>query len=133
MLPSRGVPVGAGRPGPRPRRTDAGAVTVESAFGLLALVAVVAVLAWCLGLLVAQLAVGEAARAAARVAARGEDVSAVRDEAHRLVGDADVVVRVGSDHVVVEVHRSLVPPGALSRWGAVTLSADATALLEEVP
>jgi Flp pilus assembly protein TadG len=129
----REVPAGARRPGPRSAARERGAVSVEAAFGLLALIAVVTVLVWCLSLLVAQLAVGEAARAAVRVAARGEDVSAVREEAHRLVGDADVVVRIESDHVVVEVHRSLSPPGALARWGAVDLRADATARLEEVP
>jgi hypothetical protein len=135
MQQPTGVPAGARRPGPRsataPR--DGGAVSVEAAFGIVALVAVVCVLAWCLSLLTAQLAVGEAARAAARVAARGEDAVAVREEAHRLVGDADVVIRVEADHVVVEVSRSVTPPGALARWGAVRLHADATALVEETP
>ncbi len=129
------VPAGARRPGPRPPQepADRGAVTVEAAFGILALLVVVTALAWCLSLLVAQLAVGEAARAAARVAARGDDLAAVRDEAHRLVGDAVVVVRTDSGHVVVDVSREVTPPGALARWGAVELHADATALVEEVP
>ena len=43
------------------------------------------------------------------------------------------VVRVDADHVVVEVSRSVAPPGALARWGAVHLHADATALVEETP
>jgi uncharacterized protein YbjQ (UPF0145 family) len=106
---------------------------VEAAFGILALLVVVTALVWCLSLLVAQLAVGEAARAAARVAARGDDLAAVRDEAHRLVGDAVVVVRTDSGHVVVEVSRFVAAPGALARWGAVELHADATALVEETP
>ena len=127
------VPAGARRPGPRPSQEECGAATVEAAFGILALLVVVTALVWCLSLLVAQLAVGEAARAAARVAARGDDLAAVRDEAHRLVGDAVVVVRTDSGHVVVEVSRSVTAPGALARWGAVELHADATALVEETP
>jgi hypothetical protein len=131
-----GVPAGIRRPGPHltPRTScDRGAVSVEAAFGIAALVLVLGALLWCLSLLGAQLAVGEAARAAARVAARGDDAGAVRAEAHRLVGDAEVVVRVEADHVVVEVTRSVTPPGALARWGAVRLRADATALVEEAP
>jgi len=132
MNPSVGVPVGLCRPGPRPPADDRerGAASVEAAFGIVALVAVLAALAWCLSLLVAQLAVGEAARAAARVAARGEGPTAVVAEAHRLVADAEVDLRVEDDHVVVEVGRSVAPPGALARWGSVRLHADATALLE---
>ena len=135
MHPSAVVPVGLRRPGPRPPTHDGdrGAATVEAAFGVLALVAIVAVLAWCLSLLVAQLAVGEAARAAARVAARGEGSPAVAAEARRLVGDAEVEVRVEGDHVVVEVGRAVAPPGGLGRWGAVRLQADATALVEPAP
>jgi hypothetical protein len=129
------VPAGARRPGPRPCSPDEdrGAVSVEAAFGILALLVVVSALVWCLSLLIAQLAVGEAARAAARVAARGDDLEAVRAEAHRLVDDAVVVVSTGSGHVVVEVSRSVSAPGALARWGAVELHADATALVEETP
>jgi len=129
------VPAGARRPGPLPSSPDGdrGAVSVEAAFGILALLVVVSALVWCLSLLIAQLAVGEAARAAARVAARGDDLAAVREEAHRLVGDAVVVVRTDSGHVVVEVSRSVTAPGALARWGAVELHADATALVEETP
>jgi hypothetical protein len=132
QLPFR-VPAGPRRPGPRPSAAERGAVSVEAAFGILALLAVVSALVWCLSLLIAQLALGEAARAAARVAARGDDLAAVRDEAHRLVGGAVVVVRTDSGHVVVDVTRSVTAPGALARWGAVELHADATALVEVTP
>ena len=132
------VPAGARRPGPGtaggPRGDDdRGAASVEAAFGIVALVLVVGALGWCLSLLGAELAVGEAARAGARVAARGDDPAAVRAEARRLVGDAEVVVHVDADHVVVEVSRSVAPPGALARWGVVHLQADATALVEQAP
>jgi len=136
MQPHDVVPAGARRPGPGPTvalSDDRGAASVEAAFGIAALVMVVGALAWCLSLLGSELTVGEAARAAARVAARGDDTAAVRAEARRLVGDAEVVVRVEADHVVVEVSRSVTPPGALARWGAVRLHADATALVEVTP
>ena len=105
-------------------------MTVEAAFAMLGLVAVVAALAWCLAIIGAQLAVGEAARAAVRVAARGESSDAVGDEAHRLVPEAAVQVRVDADHVVVHLQRTVTLPGVLARWGGIALRADAVALLE---
>jgi hypothetical protein len=122
-----GVPDGFGRPGHRP---DDGAMTVEAAFAILGLVAVVAALAWCLALIGAHLAVGEAARAAARVAARGEPSSAVGEEAHRLVPDAVVDVEAEGDHVVVRLRRTVTLPGLFGRWGTVAVRADAVALVE---
>jgi hypothetical protein len=122
-----GVPDGLRRPG---HRADEGAMTVESAFAMLGLVAVVAALAWCLAIIGAQLAVGEAARAAARVAARGELPGAVGDEAHRLVPEAVVQVRVEAGHVVVHLERTVTLPGVFARWGGVDLRADAVALVE---
>ena len=62
-------------------RSDTGAVTVEAAVSLLALAGVVGMLLFGLGLLGAQLAVGEASRAAARLAARGDAPGAVVVEA----------------------------------------------------
>jgi len=147
MVPS-GSPGGVGRPGRRgrrgnsgagsapsgvgraPARRDDGAVTVEAAFALMGLLVVVGALAWSLALVGAQLAVGESARAAARVAARGEDVSATVAEARRLVHDARVDVRVDGDHVVVDVTREVTLPGALARWGSVRLAAESVAATE---
>lgn len=37
------------------------------------------------------------------------------------------------DHVIVEVQRSLAPPGPLGRWGSVHLRAQAEALVESAP
>ena len=127
------VPGGASRPGRRPQTADSGAVTVEAAFAIVGLVAVVLALAWCLGLLGAQLAVGEAARAAARSAARGDDQVTVTLEARRLVPGSSVVVRVDGDHLVVEVSRDVQPPGGLARWGSVHLSAESVAAREMTP
>lgn len=123
-----GVPGGRRRPGHG--HEDDGAVTVEAAFAMLGLVAVVATLAWCLALIGAQLAAGEAARAAVRVAARGESSVAVGVEAHRLVPDANVDVRVDGDHVVVDLRRTVTLPGVLARWGGIPVHADAVALVE---
>ena len=88
-------------------------------------------LAWCLALLGGELALASAARAAARVAARGETVDAVAREVHRLVPDAEVGVRADGDHVVVECRRTVDPPGALGRLGTVLLQARAVAVVEE--
>jgi hypothetical protein len=106
-------------------------VTVEAALALLALTVVLAAVVWALGVLAAQLALGEASRAAARSAARGEPTSAVVAEARRLVPDANVTVREQGDHVVVEARRTVHPPGLLARWGAVDLAATAIAAAEQ--
>ncbi|MBI1376645.1 MAG: hypothetical protein GC157_04070 [Frankiales bacterium] len=105
-------------------------MVVEAAVATVALVAVALVLAWLLGLLGAQLAVGEAARAGARVAARGEPSSAVAAEARRLVPDAVVDLRPEGDHLVVDVRRPVALPGLLARWGPVVLQAGAVSLRE---
>ena len=122
------VPGGAGRPGPSP---DSGAVSVEAAYGLAGLAVVAVLLAWCLALLGGELALASATRAAARVAARGESIEAVAAEAHRLVPDAVVAVRRDGDHVVVECRRTVDPPGALARVGAVHLEARSVAVVEQ--
>jgi hypothetical protein len=128
-----GAPGGARRPGlPAPTASsDTGAVSVEAAYGIAGLVLVAVALAWCLGLLGAELALASATRAAARVAARGESVASVTREAHRLVPDAVVTVRTEADHVVVECRRTVAPPGLLVRLGTVQLDASSVALREQ--
>jgi Flp pilus assembly protein TadG len=108
-------------------------VTVETALSLIAMVLVLVVVMWGLGVLAAELAVGEAARAGARSAARGDTPSAVADEARAVVAAAAVEVRQDGDHVVVTVRRQVQGPGVLSRLGTVDLSASATAALESAP
>jgi len=100
------------------------------ALSLIGLVVVLIALTWCLGLLTAERALGEAARAAARVAARGEAASSTSAEARRLVPDADVGIDVAGDHVTVTVRRAVSPPGILARWGSIRLDASSVALLE---
>ena len=111
-------------------RAEDGAVAVETALSLVALVAVVGMLLFGVGLLGAQLAVGEAARCAARAAARGETGAVVVEEARRVATDADVVVDHAGDRVQVTVARVVTPPGLLARLGTFRLSAVATAGLE---
>ncbi|MFN8168324.1 MAG: TadE family type IV pilus minor pilin [Candidatus Nanopelagicales bacterium] len=123
------APGGARRPGRRSRR-DEGAVAVEAALALLGLAVVLVAVVWVVGVLLAQLALGEAARSAARVAARGESAAAVRAEAARLVPDAEVRLADDGDHVVVEVTRTVRAPGLLARWGSVGLRASSVAAAE---
>ncbi len=129
MSGTTSVPGGAHRPGPP--AADGGAVSVEAAFGIGALVAAALCLAWCLTLVGGEVALSSAARAAARVAARGEDVAAVAREAHRLVPDAVVTVRQVDGHVLVECRRSVSPPGLLERLGTIRLEARSAAVLEQ--
>lgn len=128
------VPGGSGRPGPRAvgaSHDDAGAVSVEVAFGIIGLVLVALCLAWCLTLVGGEIALSAASRAAARVAARGETLDAVVREAHGLVPDADVTVRTIDGHAVVECSRAVSPPGVLARLGAVQLRARSAAVVEQ--
>jgi hypothetical protein len=123
------VPGGTRRPGPF--RDDTGAVAVEAAYGLGGLVLVTLALAWLLSLVGAQLAVGEAARAAARVAARGESDTQAAAEGHRLVPDSVIVVERAGGRVHVAVRRDVRPPGLLGGLGRVRLAAGASAVQEQ--
>ncbi len=112
---------------------DAGSVSIEAAMGLFAIVSAMLMAAWFTGLLLAQLAVGEAARAAVRVAARGDDVASVITEVHRLVPQADVVIDHEGSEIHVAVSRTMSPPGGLGRLGTVRLSASSYAANEAQP
>ncbi|MHC1563473.1 TadE family type IV pilus minor pilin [Actinomycetospora sp. C-140] len=82
---------------------DDGAVTVEAAFAVGTLVAVLAVVLAAMGAVVLQLRCTDAAVEAARFAARG-DPDGARRAAARLVPDgAEVVVEVRGDDVVARV------------------------------
>ena len=105
-------------------------MTIEAALALLAMTVVLAAVVWALGLLAAQLAVGDAARAAARVAARSDPGAMVEAEARRLVPEAAVSLRSEGEHLVIEVRRVVRAPGLLARFGEVELVATATAAVE---
>ncbi len=124
-----GVPVGRGRPGRT--RGDAGAVSVEAAIALIGLSIVLVAVAWVLGILAVHLAAGEAARSAARVAARGDSQAAVVAEARHVLPNADVTVRPSGDDLLVVVHVAVTGPGLLARWGAIDVVGTATSRAEQ--
>ena len=123
-------------PRPTPRR-DAGMVTAETAVLLPVLVVVLAAAVFVLACVAAQLKCVDAARSAARVAARGEPVATVTASAERLApADARVVVGPGGglgDAATVEVVvRAQVRPfgRALRGVPAVGVRARAVAAVE---
>ena len=109
---------------------DTGSVSVEAAMGVLAILFAILVAAWCAGLLVAQLSVSEAARAAVRVAARGDDRTVVESEAHRLVPGARVGISQDGSHIRVLVSQEVSPPGVLRGLGSFLLTASSVAAQE---
>lgn len=133
------APAGTTRPAPGARaggrRWQTGAVTVEAAVTILGLALVLTVLAWFLVVLGAQLRANDAARAAARLAARAQPYADVSDEAHRIAPGVTVDLArepsAAGDRVIVTVRQRISPPlGPFSGVGAMDVSARATALLE---
>jgi Flp pilus assembly protein TadG len=92
-------------------RTERGTTTAETAVLLPALVGVLAVCVWALAVVAATLRCAEAARAAARVAARHEPPSAVAAAARRSAGaSASVATTESGGLVTVRVSIRLAPP-----------------------
>ncbi len=118
-------------------RRDAGMVTAETAVLLPVLVVVLAAAVFVLACVAAQLECVDAARSAARLAARGEPAPAVTRTAERLApGEARVALTTGSglgDAATVEVvvTAQVRPFGrALRGLPAVRVSARAVAAVE---
>lgn len=107
-------------------RGERGSVSVEAAFVMCALVAVLAIVLGGVCAVVAQVRCVDAAREAARLVARGESGRA--DEvARRLApGGASVAVRIAGDEVTVEVSAEPVGGGL----AGLTVRAKAMAILE---
>jgi Flp pilus assembly protein TadG len=100
--------------GPRRRRGQRGAVTAELALGLPLLLAVTLGLVWLLVVGVAQVRVVDAAREAARAAARGEPTGAAVSLALRVApSGAQVAVTSAGDDVRVVVSAEVDGPGGL--------------------
>lgn len=117
----------------RPRVTGSrGSVTAEAAVLLPVLVVVLAAAVWALACVSAQLGCVDAARAAARAAARGDAPAAVRATGQRLAPEGAVVQhRPGNDTVEVRVSAEVRPFGGLLRvLPAVSVSGRATAAVE---
>ena len=108
---------------------DRGAVTVELALALPAVILVVAVLLVTAAAASAQLRCADGARAGARIAALGESDDEVVAVARRLAG-AGASVEVRREPPWVEVQVTAQVPGAWFTAGALGLTSTATAWVE---
>lgn len=121
---------------PRRRRVRGdrarGAVTAEIATALPALVVVVIGAVWVVSVGLTQLRCADAAREAARAAARGDDPAVVSSVAEATAPDgAAVQVRVEGDIVTVEVAARVPPPLPFGdHVAAPTVRASAVAVKE---
>ena len=112
-----------------PRRRDDGVATAEVAVALPVLVMLVAAAMTAVSVLTAQLRCVDAAREAARAAARGESAAVVRSLAERSGPDgADVQVASGGREIQVTVSAVADPIGGL--LPSFRVHADAVALRE---
>ncbi|MET0914981.1 MAG: TadE family type IV pilus minor pilin [Jiangellaceae bacterium] len=124
------------RGSPRRRRSHddpaRGAVTAEIAAALPALVVIVVGAVWLVAVALAQIQCVDAAREAARAAARGEQPAVVSDLAETVAPDrASVQVRIGEDTVTVDVSARIpVPLPFGADLPAPTVHARAAAVLE---
>lgn len=136
-------PVAGGPPSPRasrpawfddPRLPDGGYATAEAAVVLPSLLVVLAMAVWVLSCVGAQLRCVDAARAAARSAARGDTTVAAVTAGRRVApAGADVEIQRTDRQVRVDVSVSLRPFGrALRLLPAVSVTASATADREDV-
>lgn len=118
----------------RRRRSDDGYVTAEAAVVLPALVVLLGACLWAIAVAGAQVRCVDAARDAARAAARGEPDSAVAAAAKEAgPPGCDVEVTHEGDHVVVTVRARVGPAtGALAAIPAPIAQATAVAESEAV-
>ena len=115
------------------RRSERGAVTAELALGLPLLLAVTVGLVWMLAAATAQVRVVDAAREAARVAARGDGTEVAQSVGRRIAPrDAEVSVQVAGDEVRAEARARVEGPGGLFDFlPGVTVRSTAVAVAEE--
>ncbi|NRQ40214.1 hypothetical protein HII36_51595 [Nonomuraea sp. NN258] len=115
------------------RAASRGSVTAETAAVLPALIAVLAAALWAIQAVTVQLECVDAARTAARAAARGEPLDQVRTQARTaLHQNAEIAITRDPELTQVEISLEVRPP-----WGpalpAVRVSATATAATEPDP
>lgn len=116
---------------PRASNRQRGSVTAETAVVLPVLVVVLAMALWALAAVAAQIQCVDAARGAARAAARGEPTTRVVDVARRLGPDGARVEVVRRDgEVEVRVGAVVRPFAVLPAVPALPVSATAVALVE---
>jgi Flp pilus assembly protein TadG len=116
----------------RSRATERGAVTAEAAVVIPLLLAVTLGLVWLVALAATQVRVVDAAREAARSAARGDsDEAAVARGREVAPGDASFHVVRSPDEVMVRVVAEVRGPGGLLAFlPAVPVSSEAVAAAE---
>jgi Flp pilus assembly protein TadG len=115
------------------RGDERGAVTAETALALPVLAAVLLALVWLLTLGLTQMRVTDAAREAARAAARGDGTARAEQLARTAAPGAQVEVVSDGGVVRVRVSKIQRPPGGLlGHLGEATLSAEAEGLVEGV-
>jgi hypothetical protein len=124
-----------GHPGqgmPARRSGETGTVTAELAVALPGVVLLAVLLALTGQAVIAQVRCTDAARAAARLAARGEPASAVLAEAARRAppGARARLSADGAEVTVVVSYRLAVPAGRWVTWAAVPVGASASAAVE---
>ncbi|MGK5532843.1 TadE family type IV pilus minor pilin [Streptomyces sp. URMC 129] len=129
-MPCRDWWSGPSAPSPdrgRDRGRDGGYVTAETAVVVPALVLLLGMLLWGLGAVGVQTRCGDAARAAARAAARGEEeADVIRVARAAAPGGAEVRVARDGDLYRVSVEARTLGPGPL----AVPVSGEAVAHVE---
>ncbi|WP_200958032.1 TadE family type IV pilus minor pilin [Nocardioides sp. Soil805] len=108
-------------------------MTAELALGLPLLLAVTVGLVWLLAAATAQVRVVDAAREAARVAARGDGIYAAQGVGRRIAPTgADLSVRLSGGEVRVEASARIDGPGGLFDFlPAVRVHSTAVAVAEE--
>ncbi len=124
----RGVTPGSTVTGPavvRPR--DAGMVTAELAVGLLSVVIVLMMVMVAVGVTLTEVRAHEAARAAARSAARGDEPAQIRRAAQRSAPGARVSIARSDTHVMIDVAVRFSPPIPMLRYSGITVRAHAVA------
>lgn len=120
--------------GPVRRLGSRGAVTAELVVGLPVLFAVTLGLVWLLAVGSAQIRTVDAAREAARAAARGDDVSAAVAAGERVAPDGvRLTVRLEGAQVVATAEGRVAGPGGLfAVIPGAQVRAEAVAVQEEV-
>jgi hypothetical protein len=117
------------------RRSDAGAVTAEAAFGIGLLVMVALGLAWMVSLGVVAIRAQDAAREAVRALARGEEPTAAVALAEQVATAGSTVATRHDGRLIKVTVRSPVrgPGGIFGFIGPVVLSGEATGVPEGEP
>lgn len=119
---SRGRVVGRAAAPPRGRAPGArGSVLLETALAIPLLIATTVALAWGISLATTSLALGDAARSAARDLARGVAVAQAVDAAVADAPGARVRVEQAGDDVVVIVERDVTAPVPILRGLDITI------------